>query len=192
MATFGFMAQSGVRKDIIVKPDAMSDELTQAAYSPEVMMQLIEHAPPAIDVTGTVVLMFIVGEALDCTMFDGILDIDRVARLFLAETYLSATRQYVLDAAGGRAAVLAMHPTPASNFYKLCNGFIAMDLEWNTDYVHEPHYVPSVGSLRLECRYSAHRAKTDSFGMLEMAAKQLTDIASATAIASGKVKASPP
>ena len=82
-----------------------------------------------------------------------------------------------------------MHPTPAGNFNKLCNGFIGMDLEWHNDYFQEPHYVPSAGSLRLESRYSVHRAKTDSFGMLEMAAKQLTDIAAATAIASGKVKA---
>ena len=189
MASFGFWAQCGVRGALIVKEDAMSDELTQAAYSPEVMMQLLNNAPPTIDPKGTILFLFMVGESVDSVLFDGFMDIERVARLYVAETYIAATRQYVLDAESGRASVLAMHPTPAGNFGKMCNGFIGMDLEWNSDFPDQPNYPPSAGTLRLECRYSAHRAKTDSFGMLEMSSKFLTDLAVATAIASGQVRA---
>lgn len=95
----------------------------------------------------------------------------------------------MLDTEVGRASVLAMHPTPAGNFSKFANGFLALDLEWNRDFLHEPHYPPGMGSLRLESRYSVHRDKTDSFGMLEMSSKHLTDLAVATSIASGSVRA---
>ena len=153
------------------------------------MQQLLDFAPPAIDPIGTILYLFVVGEALDCVLFDGFLDIDRIARLFLAETFLAAVRTYVDHAESGRMSILGMHPTPAANFVKCCNGFIAPALEWNTDYHDQPNYTPGWGSLRLEVRYSCHRSKTDSFGLVEMAAKHMSDLAVATAIAKGIVAA---
>eukprot|EP00966_Prymnesium_polylepis_P204883 4746790-Prymnesium_polylepis.1 len=136
--TFGFWAQAGVRSAVVVKPDAMSDELTQAAYSPEVMQQLLDNAPPAIDPTGTILFLFVVGEAVDCVLHDGFPDIERVARLFLAETFVLAMREYIKDEETGRLGVLGLHATPVKNFAKFCNGFIAPALEWNSDFRDEP------------------------------------------------------
>jgi len=47
MATFGFMAQSGVRSDIVVKPDAMSDETAASTRpaNPMVAGSILSAAP---------------------------------------------------------------------------------------------------------------------------------------------------
>ena len=187
--SWGFAAQCGVCAEIVRKPDAMSDRLTQAAFSPEVMQQILDGCPPALDPTGTILMLFIVGEAIDTTLHQGLLDIERVARLVVAETVITGLRKYVHDSEKGRVSDFAMHGTPAGNWIKFCNSFIGQALEWANDYPDEPNFPPGHGSIRLETRFSVRRAKTENFGLLDLSNQQLNDLAVATLIANGDVRA---
>ena len=166
----------------------MSDKLTQAAFTAEVMQQILNNCPPAIDPTGTILMLFIIGEAMDTTLRQGLSDIERVARLTVAETVLLSLRKYVEDAEKGRVSDFAMHGTPIGNWAKYCNGFLALSLEWANDYPDEPFFPPAHGSIRLETRFSVRRAKTENFGLLELANHQLSDLALATLYANGALR----
>ena len=74
--SFGFWPIAGVPTSIVIKPDPMSDMLTRKAYSSSVMQMLLDNAPATIDPTGTILLLFFTGEAVDAAMFDAMCDAD--------------------------------------------------------------------------------------------------------------------
>ena len=186
--SFGFWREAGVPSEIIVKPDAMSDKLTRDAFSSTVMKQLLNNSPTAIDPSGTIIALFLIGESIDAAMLDGLSDIERVARLYLGEALLTAFREFSKTAYKGNLFELSMAALTLHNYQKMCNAYLAMLLEWQTDYPNDPYYAPAHGSLRLETRFSIRRGQCESFGLLDLANHQLRDLAVSSLVANGDLK----
>lgn len=186
--SFGFWREAGVPSEIIVKPDAMSDKLTRDAFSSRVMEQLRENSPTTIDPSGTIIALFLIGESIDAAMLDGLSDIERVARLYLGEALLTAFREFSKTAYKGNLTELSMATITLHNYQKMCNAYLAMLLEWQTDYPNDPYYAPAHGSLRLETRFSIRRGQCESFGLLDLANHQLRDLAVSSLVANGDLK----
>ena len=186
--SFGFWREAGVASEIIVKPDAMSDKLTRDAFSSRVMEQLRDNSPTTIDPSGTIITLFLIGESIDAAMLDGLSDIERVARLYLGEALLTAFREFSKTGYKGNLTELSMATLTLHNYQKMCNAYLAMLLEWQTDYPNDPFYAPAHGSLRLETRFSIRRGQCDSFGLLDLANHQLRDLAVSSLVANGDLK----
>ena len=186
----GFWHMCGVPLDRIIKPDAMSDALTQAAYSSDTISKLFD-APQGINPTGTIVMLFVVGEVFDATQADAMLDVERVARLSFGATFLTILREFVRQDASATLGVNGMHPTPYANFQSMCNGFLSLLLGWLTTLPNEPQNPKAHGSLRLEARIGIRRGQNgnlDEFTVLDLMNNVLRDLVGSTLVASGRFK----
>lgn len=186
--SFGFWRLAGIATEIVVKPDAMSDKLTRDAFSSMTMSQLYENTPLSIDPTGTIIMLFLVGESIDAAMLDGLSDVERVARLYLGEVMLTAFREFSKTAYKGSLTALSMAALTLHNYQKMCNAYLVLLLEWGVDYPNDPFYAPAHGSLRLETRFSIRRGQCESFGCLDLANHQLRDLAVSSLVAKGELK----
>jgi hypothetical protein len=132
--SFGFWRQAGIASEIIVKPDAMSDKLTRDAFSSMVMKQLRDNSPLAINPSGTIIALFLIGESVDAAMLDGLSDIERVARLYLSEVLLTAFREFTKTAYKGSVTQLSM-ATLTLHHPEWCQGIDNVSsLSLNTKY----------------------------------------------------------
>lgn len=168
VATAGMLYACGVRQDLILKPDPMSDQLTRLFYSAGNLKQIMDNTPEGLDSFGTTFLMFLFGEACDAAQSAG-LDVDRVARLHLAQTCLAMMKEY-LDKTFGkkRAAELFIHSTTISNFHRTCNGVKAVDLGWKKSFPDEPRWPKASGSARLEHKFGNRRSQLNTFNVLDL------------------------
>ena len=187
-SSFAYWRLAGVASEIIVKPDAMSDKLTRDAFASAVMCQLRDNSPATIDPTGTIILLFLIGESVDAAMLDGMSDIERIARLYLGEVMLTVFREFSKTVYKGSLTALSMATLTLHNYQKMCNAFLGLILEWANDYPNDPFYAPSHGSLRLETTFSIRRGQCDSFGLLDLANHQLRDLAVSALVAKGDLK----
>eukprot|EP00966_Prymnesium_polylepis_P083543 1935367-Prymnesium_polylepis.1 len=187
--SFGFWAACGVPQAVITKPDPMSDDLTRKAYSAAVLRMLLSNAPEGIDPTGTIVVLFCVGELIDSVRLDGFSDVDTMARLIFGINILTGIRKYVEDQHTGRVSDFAMALLPLHNIQKMAHGFESLLLNWLEDLPDEPRYVPAHGSIRLETGFSVRRSKEDAVGVLGFANEQLKALLTNTLIAQGKLQA---
>ena len=134
----GWWWACGVPKEIVNAPDAMSDTLAHKGVSSTVLARLVENAPIGIDPTGTVVMIMLIGEAYDATQIDSMLDVERIARLELAASFLVLIREYVKQDPTLSTTTNAMHKVPFDNFQLMVNGVEALLLDWAETLPDEP------------------------------------------------------